>query len=135
MGNGGFLFMSTSKKIALYSMLMIMISTIQIHSDGNTQTKIREIVKKHQSKAQVIKSKEELQKFLETIKKEFKDALKDAPNTQQYKDLKKSVDLLNPKEITTNLDHFKTILKNVAQDIKEAILAFMPFQFRAFLMI
>ncbi|MBI2344520.1 hypothetical protein HYV10_00410 [Candidatus Dependentiae bacterium] len=122
------------KKITLISIFFLG-SAIQVHSDVQIQKRIRETVQKHQIQAKIIKNKEELQKFLTTLKHDLDKILKDAPHTSQYKDMKKAVDHLNPKEIATNFDHFRTILKNVDKDIKEAILTFIPFQFKAFFLI
>ena len=127
--------MKNIKKVLLLTALTGLIQVNQVYPDADIQKQIRDVVKKHQTKAQVIQTKDQLQKFLETLKKELKDILKNAPNTAQYKELKKAVDLLNPKEIATNFDHIKTILKNVDHDIKESILSFIPFQFKAFFLI
>lgn len=127
--------MKNIKKITLLTAFAVTMSTIQVYPDTQIQKRIRDIVHKHQSKAQIIKTKEQLQKFLTELKQDLHHALKDAPNTAQYNDLKKAVHHLNPKEMATNLDHFKTILKNVDKDIKEAILQFIPFQFKAFFLI
>lgn len=132
MGNGGFFIMKSIKKLLLLTAFTTIIQVSQIHPDAKIQKQIRDVIKKHQTKAQVIQTKDQLQKFLETLKKDLKDILKHAPNTTQYKELKKAVDQLNPKEMAVNFDHIKTILKNVDHDIKDSILSFIPFQFKAF---
>jgi polyribonucleotide nucleotidyltransferase len=124
--------MKSIKKILLFTVFTAMIQVSQVHPDAKIQKQIRDVVQKHQSKANIIKTKDELQKFLEILKKDLKDILKHAPNTTQYKELKKAIDQLNPKEMAANFDHIKTILKNVDSDIKDSILSFIPFQFKAF---
>jgi hypothetical protein len=124
--------MKSIKKVLLLTTFTAIIQVSQIHPDANIQKQIRAVVKKHQSKAEVIKTKKDIQKSLEELKKDLKEVLKHAPNTTQYKDLKKALDQLNPKDIATNFDHIKTILKNVDDDIKESILSFIPLQYKAF---
>ncbi len=128
-------FVKSIKKMALLTIIVAGIHAASIYPDENIQKRIRLVVQKHQNKAQVIKTKDELQKFLTTLKNELKEILKDAPNTTQYKELKKAIENLNPKEMATNFDHIKTILKNVDKDIKESILNFIPFQFKTFFMV
>ncbi len=134
MGNGGFFIMKSIKKVLLLTVFTTVIQVSQVSADPVIQKQIRDVVQKHQTKALIIKTKEELQKFLEALKKDVKDILKNAPNTTQYKELKKAIDQLNPKEMAANFDHIKIILKNVDQDIRDAILSFIPFQFKAFFM-
>jgi len=134
--------MKTIKSITLLAGLIVLIGTNQLYSDGKTQDKIRKIVEKHalESKelqkkkaAKIVSDKQaekELEKILESFKHDMSHALKHAPETTQYKELKKAVNLLNSKQIATNTTHISSILKNVDKDIKQMVLDLIPAEYR-----
>lgn len=126
--------MKKSNKLPLLIALVGASCSIQLYPDQQIQARIRDLMKKNEEKAKTAyKTTSSLEKFLTELKNDLRTILKDAPNTAQYKSLKKAVENFNPKALAANISHFKTILDNVDKDIREAILKILPYQATLFL--
>jgi len=127
--------MKNIKKYMLITILGAGIFGQSMHADQVTQDKIRKVIQAHQTDLNNVKTSEDLKKFLKPLIKDLRDAVKNAPNTPEYKKLKEALNALNPDQIVSICSNLKTILSHLDPDIKKTIIDAIPLTFRAFLMI
>ncbi len=126
--------MKNIKKLILISVLGAGVGQ-NVYADAATQAKIRVVIKSHENKLNTLKTSDDLKKFLHILVKDLKEALKNAPNTPEYKKLKEAVNGINPDQLVSVMGNLKTILNHLEPDIKSTIVDSIPMTFRALLMI
>jgi hypothetical protein len=127
--------MKNIKKLILISVLGAGVCQQSVYADAATQAKIRNVIKAHEHKLNSLKTSDELKKFLHVLIKDLKEALKHAPNTQEYKKLKDALNSMNPDQLVSIMANLKTILNHLEPDIKNTIVDAIPMTFRALLML
>ncbi len=127
--------MKNIKKLVLITIFTAGITQHVIHADPATQDRIRIVIKKHESKLQGIRTNDDLRKFLKVLITDLKEAVKNAPNTPEYKQLRDALNKINPDQITTLVGNLRIVLNNLDGDIRKTIIDAIPTTFRALLMI
>ena len=88
--------------------------------------KIRNVIKAHEHRLNTLKTFDDLKKFLHVLIKDLKEALKNAPNTSEYKKLKDALNSMNPDQLVTIMGNLKTILNHLEPDIRSTIVDSIP---------
>lgn len=123
------------KKLVFITILGVGVFEQAARADQVTQDKIRQVIQKHQPDLHKVQNKEDLKKFLHPLIKDLKEAVKNAPNTPDYKKLKEALNAINADQIISIMNNLKTILNHLDADIRKTVVDAIPLAFRALLMI
>lgn len=135
--------MKSLHKVLMITLLTIGIYSINLQADHSAdvaievdQDQIEEQIHnaiEHNTKLHNPSTPAGLSKFLIAIKRDLKELLQKAPNTEKYQELKLALENLNPTAILAALTYIKVIITHLPMQTKRLLSQQVPKQYHSFI--